>query len=120
MNFIELQPGDRVRLLISNNFSWRKNGPIEQFFRNHVQDNFFDHDFQDDESVRIVRNGMLTRKSLLQMIEKLNTTGALFDDTSWDERKLSATERKGTTMVLAIRHWFFEGFKDLERPHDPA
>ena len=58
---------------------------------------------------------MLTRKSVLRLIEKLKATGDLFDDTSWEERKLSATERNGTTMVLAIRHWFFEGFKELER-----
>ena len=58
---------------------------------------------------------MLTRKAVLQIIEKLKATGDLFDDTSWEERKLSATERKGTTMVLAIRHWFFEGFRELER-----
>ncbi len=117
MGFIDLQPGDRVRLLLANNFSWRKNGAIERFFRSRVQDEFFDHDFQDDESYRVVKNGMLTRKSMLQLIEKLNATGDLFDDTTWQERKLSADERKGTTMVLAIRHWFFEGFKHLERQH---
>ncbi len=115
MKFIELQPGDRVRLLIANNFSWRKNGAIEKFFRSRVQKEFFGHDFQDDTSVRIVKNGMLTRKSVLGLIEKLKATGDLFDDTSWEERKLSATERSGTTMVLAIRHWFFEGFRELER-----
>lgn len=115
MKFIELQPGDRVRLLIANNFSWRKNGAIEKFFRSRVQNEFFNHDFQDHDSIRIVKNGMLTRKSVLQLIEKLKATGDLFDDTTWDERKLSAEERKGTTMVLAIRHWFFEGFRELER-----
>ena len=115
MRFIELQPGDRVRLLLANNFSWRKNGAIEKFFRGRVQNEFFGHDFQDDDSIRIVKNGMLTRKAVLQLIEKLKATGDLFDDATWDERKLSATERKGTTMVLAIRHWFFEGFRDLER-----
>jgi len=30
MKVIELQPGDRVRLLVANNFSWRKNGAIEK------------------------------------------------------------------------------------------
>lgn len=115
MKFIELQPGDRVRLLIANNFSWRKNGAIEKFFRRHVQTEFFSHHFQDDESVRIVKNGMLTRRSQLQLIERLKAMGDLFDDTTWDERKLSATERSGTTMVLALRHWFFEGFRHLER-----
>ena len=115
MRVIELQPGDRVRLLIANNFSWRKNGAIEIFFRKHVQSEFFSHHFQDDESVRIVKNGMLTRGSHIQLIDRLKAMGDLFDDTTWDERKLSATERHGTTMVLAIRHWFFEGFRHLER-----
>lgn len=115
MRFIELQPGDRVRLLLANNFSWRKNGAIEKFFRGRVQNEFFGHHFQDDESIRIVKNGMLTRKAVLQLIEKLRATGDLFDDATWEERKLSATDRKGTTMVLAIRHWFFAGFRELER-----
>lgn len=115
MKVIELQPGDRVRLLVANNFRWRKNGAIEKFFRKRVQTEFFSHDFQDDESVRIVKNGMLTRKSQVQLIEKLKAMGELFDDTTWDERKLPANDRLGTTMVLAIRHWFFEGFRHLER-----
>ena len=115
MRVIELQPGDRVRLLIANNFSWRKNGAIEKFFRSHVQSEFFSHHFRDDDSIRIVKNGMLTRRSQIQLIERLKAMGDLFDDTTWDERKLSATERRGTTMVLAMRHWFFEGFRHLER-----
>jgi DNA-binding Xre family transcriptional regulator len=116
MKVIELLPGDRVRLLIANNFSWRKNGAIETFFRRRVQTEFFSHDFQDDESVRIVKNGMLSRKAQIQLIEKLKSMGELFDDTTWDERKLPASDRHGTTMVLAMRHWFFEGFRHLERP----
>jgi DNA-binding Xre family transcriptional regulator len=115
MKVIELQPGDRVRLLIANNFSWRKNGAIEKFFRSHVQSEFFSHHFQDDDSVRIVKNGMLTQSAQRQLIERLKAMGDLFDDTTWDERKLPATERRGTTMVLALRHWFFEGFRHLER-----
>ncbi|MEM8814419.1 MAG: helix-turn-helix transcriptional regulator [Pseudomonadota bacterium] len=115
MKVIELQPGDRVRLLVASNFSWRKNGAIESFFRKRVQAEFFGHDFQDDTSLRIVKNGMLSRKSQIQLIQKLNAMGDLFDDTNWEDRKLSAGDRNGTTMVLAIRHWFFEGFRHLER-----
>lgn len=115
MNIIELQPGDRVRLLIANNFAWRKNGAIEQFFTSRVQTEFFKHHFSDDGSIRIVKNGMLSRKSQMQLIEKLKAIGALFDDTTWDERKIPARDQHGTSMVLAIRHWFFEGFRHLER-----
>jgi DNA-binding Xre family transcriptional regulator len=115
MKVIELQPGDRVRLLVASNFGWRKNGAIESFFRKRVQSEFLSHDFQDDTSIRIVKNGMLTRKSQMQLIDKLKAVGLQFDDTNWEERKLSVNERHGTTMVLAIRHWFFEGFRHLER-----
>ncbi len=115
MKIIDLLPGDRVRLLVANNFGWRKNGAIEEFFRKRVQTEFFSHDFQDDASVRIVKNGMLSRKAQIQLIEKLRAVGELFDDTTWDERKLPASDRHGTTMVLAMRHWFFEGFRHLER-----
>lgn len=115
MNIIELQPGDRVRLLIANNFAWRKNGAIERFFTSRVQTEFFKHHFSDDGSIRIVKNGMLSRKSQIQLIEKLKAIGDLFDDTAWDERKIPARDQHGTSMVLAIRHWFFEGFRDLER-----
>jgi hypothetical protein len=52
---------------------------------------------------------------MLALIDKLNAMGDLFDDATWEERRLSAEERKGTTMVLAVRHWFFEGFRELER-----
>jgi len=115
MNIIELQPGDRVRLLIANNFTWRKNGAIEQFFTSRVQSEFFKHHFSDDGSIRIVKNGMLSKKSRIQLTEKLRSIGALFDDTTWDERKIPARDQHGTSMVLAIRQWFFEGFRDLER-----
>jgi DNA-binding Xre family transcriptional regulator len=115
MKIIDLLPGDRVRLLVANNFKWRKNGAIEEFFRKRVQTEFFSHDFQDDASVRIVKNGMLSRKGQIQLIEKLKAIGELFDDTTWEERKLPANDRQGTTMVLAMRHWFFEGFRHLER-----
>jgi len=115
MKLIEALPGNRVRLLIANNFKWRKNGAIERFFRSKVQMEFFDSDFTDDGAVRIVKNGMLSKKSQLQLAERLQAIGELFDDASAEERKLPASQRQGTTMVLAIRNWFFEGFRELER-----
>ncbi len=115
MKVIEAQPGNRVRLLIANNFKWRKNGAIERFFRSKVQMEFFDSDFTDDGAIRIVKNGMLSKKSQLQLAERLQAIGELFDDASREERKLPANQRQGTTMVLAIRNWFFEGFRELER-----
>ena len=112
---IELQPNDRVRLLISSNFRWRKNGPIERFFRSRVQEEFFNADFTEDGAIRVVKNGMLSKKAQIELVDRLRSIGEQFDDVARDERKLPARQRQGTTMVLAIRNWFFAGFRELER-----
>lgn len=36
LRLIELQPGNRVRLLVARNFRWIPGGPIERFFERHV------------------------------------------------------------------------------------
>lgn len=115
MRIIEVLPGDRVRLLVASNFAWRKHGAMDRFFSERVQKDFFDCDFSADGNFRIAKNGMLSKKAQAQLRERLKAIGALFDDTTWDERKLSADERNGTTVVLAMRHWVYEGFRDLER-----
>ena len=35
MKMIELQPGNRVKLMISQNFEWLPGGPIQKFFEKH-------------------------------------------------------------------------------------
>ncbi len=115
MKIVEVLPGDRVRLLIANNFAWRRNGAVERFFNQRVQTEFFRHNFRSDGALRIVRNGMLSKKAQLQLGEKLKSLSERFDEATWEERKIPAEEQYGTTMVLAIRQWTFEGFKKLER-----
>lgn len=115
MKIIELQPGNRVRLLVSNNFDWRKNGAIETYFRSQAQSQFFASNFDAEGATRIVKNGMLSTKSQLELADKLRSIGDMYDDVTRDERKLTADQRQGTTMVLAIRNWTFEGFRNLER-----
>ena len=37
-------------------------------------------------------------------------------DLARDDRKLDNTQKHGTTMLLAIRHWQFAAFANQERP----
>ena len=115
MNLIELLPGDRVRLLVANNFQWRPGGDMERYFTEHVQTDFFAHDFNEEGAIRVAKNGMLSAKGQALLREKLESVGELFDDATWEERRLPAGERRGTTLVLAMRRWVFEAFRELER-----
>ena len=115
MKLIELLPGNRVRPLISNSFRWQPNGPIESFFRSQAQQEFFQGDFQSGDALQLVRNGDITTAGREKLVERLENIGDLFDDVMQQERRYSATDRQGTTMILAIRRWEFSAFTELER-----
>ena len=115
MKLIELQPGNKIRLLITNSFKWLKNGPIETFFRTQVRDEFLQGDFQSNNAIQLIKNGDITRKGQRRIIERLEGVGTLFDDICREDRKQSLSERMGTTMILALRNWEFTAFSQYEK-----
>ncbi len=115
MKLIELLPGNRVKPLIASNFAWQADGPIEQYFQREVQGPFFQSNFAEDGCLRLVKNGDISVVARQNLLERLHSIGQQFDDIVREERKIAIEQRQGTTMVLAIRHWMFEAFKELER-----
>lgn len=115
MRLIELQPNNKVRLIMANNFSWHPNGPIEKYFRSKIQTEFFNTTFEEDGALRVIKNGDLTAKSQADLQSRLKMIDSLFDELTEEERKISSTKRHGVTMILAIRNWHVGVFSDLER-----
>ena len=115
MKLIELLPNNKVRLLMANNFHWQPNGPIEKYFRAQVQTEFFNTSFDEDGALRVVKNGVLSKKGQLDLHHRLKMVDALFDEISLEERRLPLKERQGVTMILAIRSWQLSVFTDIER-----
>ena len=50
LHIIELLPKNKIKLLVSANFSWLENGPIQQFFQKHVEKEFFDSRFDKEQN----------------------------------------------------------------------
>ena len=115
MKLIELLPNNKVRLLMANNFHWQPNGPIEKYFRAQVQTEFFNTSFDEDGALRVVKNGVLSKKGQLDLHHRLKMVDSLFDEISLQERKLPLKDREGVTMILAIRSWQLSIFTDIER-----
>lgn len=116
MKMIELLPENKVRLLISNNFQWHKNGPIERFFRGEVQTRFFSGSFNSEDSLHLVKLGDLSNKSLSQIIDRLSNVGELYEELSKEDRKQPFNRRFGSSMVVAIRKWEFDAFRKYLKP----
>ena len=115
LKIIDLLPGNRIKLLISPNFDWLENGPIQQLFRSRLQDDFFNSRFDRQTERLLVVNGMLSRRSNAVLQKKMERLAREFDELNDDDAGLSLDQRQGVTMVIAMSDWRFGLFADLRR-----
>jgi len=115
LKIIELLPQNRVKLLISPNFKWLENGPIQQFFRQTVGREFFDTDFQQAGECLMVLNGMFSATSSAEFQRRLERVAKEFNDLNDHDAALPFAERKGTTLVMAMRNWEYGLFSHMMR-----
>jgi len=111
LKVIELLPGNRIRLLVAPNFSWRENGPIQAFFQKKISQEFFNTRFSRDDECLVVLNGMLSSQSNAEFQRKLKRLAREFDLLNNDDAALPLEQRQGTTLVLAMRGWQYGLFQ---------
>jgi transcriptional regulator with XRE-family HTH domain len=116
LKFIELMPGNRIRLLVSRAFSWIPDGPIQRFFKAHGTSDFFACSFAEGDELLILNNGALSRPSVSALLARLRKTAAEFCAMRSDDASLPSSEREPITLLLAARAWF----PDFLRKHRRA
>jgi DNA-binding Xre family transcriptional regulator len=117
LRLIELLPKNRVKLLVARNFKWMEDGPIQRFFQEKIEADFFSSRFDHDNERLIVVNGMLAESSNQVFQRKMEHLAREFDELNDDDAKLPLDDRNGTTVVIAIRPWSY-GLFDVLRKSD--
>lgn len=115
LQVIELLPNNHVKPLVDMNFSWLKNGPIQQFYQKIAEKEFFNSKFKKDTELLVVTNGMLSKSSNTVFQRKMRRLMQEFETLNTDDANLSIGERYGNTVVLAIRQWQYGMFKELRK-----
>jgi DNA-binding Xre family transcriptional regulator len=118
MNMIELQPGNRVKLMISQNFKWIPDGPIQQYFESRVQLEFLDSSFTQTGEFRIFVSGMISRTANAEIIKKIQHLAQEMNDMNIESESLPLDQRFGTSLMMAIRPWEINVFEELRRTPD--
>ena len=118
MKIIELQPGNRVKLMISQNFKWIPNGPIQQYFESRVQLEFLDSSFTQAGEFRIFVSGMISRSANAEIIKKVQHLAQEMNDMNLESEALPLEQRFGTSLMMAIRPWEINVFEALRRSPD--
>ncbi len=114
LKLIELLPRNRIKLLVAPNFKWRDNGPIQRFFQQKLEAEFFSSRFDKQHERLIVINGMLADSSNAVLQRKMEQLAREFEELNGDDAHLDFDRRNGTTVVMAVRQWqygLFERFK---------
>ena len=115
LGIIDLLPGNRIKVRLAHNFSWRKGGPIQRFFESRVQEQFFKSSFLGKGELRITLQGALSAKSNELLQQRMRKIAEEFDSLVGEDRSLDHNMREGMTMVMAIRPWELGLFAELRR-----
>ncbi len=113
LKIIELLPKNRVKLRVAPNFKWRENGPIQRFFQEKVEADFFRSRFTGEAERLIVINGMLSAESNRVFQRKMEKLAKEFDELNMDDTRLPLDQKFGNTVVIAIRQWQYGLFDHL-------
>jgi transcriptional regulator with XRE-family HTH domain len=115
LGFIELQPGNRIKLRVARTFSWLPDGPIQRFFNEQAHNEYFSSRFDRPGEFMVVVNGMLSKDSSAAMVARLKRVTHEFSELHGDDLKLPLAERSAVSLLVAIRHWELQAFTELRR-----
>ena len=115
MKIIELQPGNRVKLMFAKDFRLIPGGPIQQFYQKTVQQEFFNSSFDGNGEFRIFVSGFFSRAANAEIIRKLKQLERDANELMRDSEELPLEERFGCSLIMAIRPWEVRVFDTLRR-----
>lgn len=118
LRIIDLLPENRIKVRLQRNFNWRKGGPIQRFFEERVQRQFFESSFLRKGELRVSVHGSLSGKSNSLLQERMRKVTEEFDRLVEEDKQLAHEMREGTSLVMAIRPWELSLFGELRRSEE--
>lgn len=114
LKVIELQPGNRVRLLISRHFSWRPGGPVQRLIYEKMLQDFLSSSFSGADEEFWFHGCQVSDASMAALKRALHAA-ARECAVIVDSEQAASKDRRGTAFVLALRRWRYSGFAPFER-----
>lgn len=112
---IRLLPGNRVKRLLSQDFHWCIDGPIENFFEQQVQNEFFSASFSKRREMKQYLIGMLSSQSIKILEKELLALQKTFSELQEADSKVSVRLRRNIGLFLAFRPWELSSLSEFKR-----
>ena len=118
LGIIELRPLNRYRLKVAKGFRWRPHGPVMQYFREQVVDDYYGGGFDGEGELLMLVHGQISPSQASNFVERLQRVGNDFAQQHLADQKLQPAQRRAYTLVVGMRSWLFAAFRDLKRELD--
>ncbi len=118
LRVIELQPANRVRILVNRRFSWIRGGPVQRYIHQTLLKEFLANRFAASSDEFFFHGDAVTDVALTQLKRVLQSASRECMEIMEHDRA-SPQSRSGAAFVLALRPWEYSGFMQLRR-HDSA
>jgi len=115
LGIVDYRPPRRLRRLTARNFSWRKEGPVHEFFLNRVAPEFLRAAFDGPHDELRFLGGMMSDTSLAQVKAAIQRLAQEFDELARRDTRVALTEKNGCSMLIGMRRWEFSEFTRLRR-----
>jgi DNA-binding Xre family transcriptional regulator len=115
IGIIELRAMNRYRLKLAKTFRWRPNGPVMEFFREHVVLDYYNGGFDRPGEGLLLVHGSVSRAVAPMFFERLQRIGQDFAQQHQADQRLPEKDLEGFTLLLAVRSWEFGAFTRLRR-----
>ena len=115
LGIIELRPLNRYKLQVAKTFRWRPQGPVMQYFREEVMQDFYAGGFDGEGELLMLVHGQLAPSKARELNERLQRVAEDFARQHLLDQKLPDAEKRQYTLLMGMRGWLFERFQHLQR-----
>jgi len=115
LQIIDFRPPNRIKRLVARNFSWRRDGPVHQFFLARVAPEFLGAAFDAPTDELHFIGGNLSAASMARMKMAIVQLVDEFEELARQDCRLPLEFRDGCSALLALRKWEFSEFTRLRR-----
>jgi len=115
LGIVDYRPPRRIGKLTARNFSWRKDGPVHEFFLNRVAPEFLRSRFDAPADELRFIGGLLSAASQMQMKAAVGRLAQEFDEYARRDARLALEAKNGCSVLIAMRQWEFSEFTRLRR-----
>jgi transcriptional regulator with XRE-family HTH domain len=115
LRIIELQPGNRTRVLVSRHFAWRPGGPVHNYIHQKLIKEFLATHFHGDRAELIFYGGVVSTGAYTQIKRTLQNAVRECTEIVDRDRAVPLDDRAGAAFLVALRPWQYSGFSQFLR-----